>query len=406
MAPDVENTHSNIAQALSPGGKMIPDSGFERADKIGLYIHIPFCKQKCFYCDFNSYAGLSWLYPKYVDSLIAEMEKSAGDLRTHEVASIYFGGGTPTMIGNELLEKVLKACFACFGVEDDCEITIEANPETLSLSQLKGLRTAGFNRLSIGFQSLDTRLLPVLGRQHNAQKALQSFDLAKLAGFKSISIDLMYGIPGQDIISWDSTLKNVLRLKPQHISIYALTLDPSTHIAKRIARRELPPVNDDLQAELFNYAREVLAISGYIHYEISNFAKEGFECRHNVLYWRNGDYLGLGAGAHSHFGDSRYSNVRDPKLYIERMGEDESALDTKEQLKRREIIAETIFLGLRLMEGISLDDLSRRLELPIGEVFASTIADLKSKGLLEGEERLRLTSKGILLSNEVFSQFV
>ena len=373
---------------------------------IGLYVHVPFCKQKCFYCDFNSYANLSRLHPKYTDALIKEMEGFIQQLEGRKISSIYFGGGTPTILGLEHLEKVLQGCLDNFQIENGCEITIEANPETLDLAGLKGLRRMGFNRLSIGFQSLDTRLLPVLGRRHNAQKAIQSFDLAKLAGFKSINIDLMYGIPGQDIISWDSTLKNVLRLKPQHVSIYALTLDPTTHIAKRIRRQELPPVDDDLQVELFNYARDILNIAGYIHYEISNFAKEGYECRHNVLYWRNADYLGLGAGAHSHFGDIRYSNEKDPQRYIERIIGQKSARAKEEKLSEKQMLAETIFLGLRLAEGISVSDLNDKFDISLDRMYAHTIEDLKSKGLLEGEGQLKLTPKGVLLSNEVFSQFV
>lgn len=372
----------------------------------GLYIHIPFCKKRCFYCDFNSYTGLSRLHAKYVDALLMEVERFCWGQQVQTVSSIYFGGGTPTILGEELLEKVLKKCFGFFEIDEACEMTIETNPEALDLAKLKGLRKMGFNRLSIGFQSLDTRLLPVLGRRHTAQKALQSFDLAKLAGFKSINVDLMYGIPGQDIISWDSTLKNVLRLKPQHISIYALTLDSSTHIARRITKQELPPIDDDLQAELFNYAREMLGLFGYTHYEISNFAQPGFECHHNVLYWKNGDYLGLGAGAHSHFNDIRYSNVKEPENYIGRIMKDGGAKVQEERLAAKQMLAETIFLGLRLAEGINIKDLSKQFDLPLDRLHAATIEDLKSKGLLEGKEQLKLTPKGVLLSNEVFSQFV
>jgi len=335
-----------------------------------------------------------------------EAERFCRGRQVQTVSSIYFGGGTPTILSEELLEKVLKKCFGCFEIDEACEMTIETNPEALDFAKLKGLRKMGFNRLSIGFQSLDTRLLPVLGRRHTAQKALQSFDLAKLAGFKSINVDLMYGIPGQDIISWDSTLKNVLRLKPQHISIYALTLDSSTHIARRITKQELPPIDDDLQAELFNYAREMLGLFGYTHYEISNFAQPGFECHHNVLYWKNGDYLGLGAGAHSHFSDVRYSNVEEPEVYIERIMKDGGARSQEERLAAKQMIAETIFLGLRLAEGINIKDLSKQFDLPLDRLHAATIEDLKSKGLLEGEEQLKLTPQGVLLSNEVFSQFV
>ncbi len=372
----------------------------------GLYIHIPFCQQKCYYCDFNSYAGLGQLYSSYADALIMEIERFCQDSEVSVVSSIYFGGGTPTILDTSQLEKVLKSCFSHFRIEEECEITIEANPETLNLAQLKSLKKMGFNRLSLGIQSLDTRLLPVLGRRHTAQKALQSFDLAKLAGFNSINLDLMYGIPGQDIVSWDSTLKNTIRLRPQHVSIYALTLDPSTRIAQRIAKHELPPINDDLQVELFNYALEILKLSGYIHYEISNCAQPGFECHHNVLYWKNGNYLGIGAGAHSHFDSLRYSNIKDPKIYIEQIMLKGAARAEEEKLTLEQMLAESIFLGLRLMEGINLNDLNEKFGLPLDELYAATIEDLRSKELLEGREQLRLTPKGVLLSNEVFSRFV
>jgi len=385
---------------------MTSDIRHQTSDGFGLYIHIPFCKQKCFYCDFNSYAGLDRLHSKYVDALIMEMEKFCQDGEVRKVSSIYFGGGTPTTLEEALFEKILKSCHKCFEIDDSCEITIEANPETLTFAQLKNLRNLGINRLSLGFQSLDTRLLPVLGRRHTAQKALQSFDLAKLAGFKNINLDLMYGIPGQDIISWDSTLKNALRLKPQHISIYALTLDPNTHIARRITKKELPPVNDDLQAELFNYACEVLRICDYTHYEISNFTRPGYECHHNILYWKNGNYLGLGAGAHSHFTDIRYSNVKAPKIYIEKISMKGSARDKEEKLTGKQILSETVFLGLRMMEGIDLRSLDQQFNLSFSELYASEIEELKSSGLVEGQEQLKLTPKGVLLSNEVFSKFV
>lgn len=385
---------------------MTLDIGHWTSDRFGLYIHIPFCKQKCFYCDFNSYAGLEGLHSSYADALIMEMERFCEVSDLLAVSSIYFGGGTPSVLDESLIEKILYSCFGCFQVEETCEITIEANPETLTFAKLKSLRKMGFNRISLGFQSLDTRLLPILGRRHTGQKALQSFDQARLAGFKNVNLDLIYGIPGQNMISWDSTLRNILRLKPEHISAYALTLDSSTSIAQRIAKQELPPVDDDLQAEMFTFAAEMLKSSGYVHYEISNFAHPGYQCHHNVGYWKNGNYLGLGAGAHSHFDNLRYFNIKDPKIYIEKIKSKSSARAGEEKLTKKDIVAETIFLGLRLMEGINLKDLSEHFNLPLDEFYASTIQDLKVKGLLEDQERLKLTPKGVLLSNEVFSKFI
>jgi len=385
---------------------MTSDIGHRTSDRFSVYIHIPFCTQKCFYCDFNSYAGFERLHPSYVDALILEMETFCQENEQRQISSIYFGGGTPSILDDGLLEKVLDGCRKCFEVSHRCEITVESNPETLTFSKLKNLKRMGLNRLSLGFQSLDTRLLPVLGRRHTAQKALQSFDQAKLAGFRNINLDLIYGIPGQGMISWESTLKNVLRLRPEHISVYALTLDDSTSIAKRISRQELPPVDDDLQAEMFSFAADLLKESGYGHYEISNFARPGHECHHNVGYWKNGDYLGLGAGAHSHFGRVRSFNLKDPKAYIDRIKLKGSARAGEEKLTTKDVLAETIFLGLRLMEGIDLKDLNNLFDLPLDEIYAETIEELKEEGLLEDGAKLRLTPKGVLLSNEVFSRFV
>ena len=290
----------------------------ETMDAIGLYVHIPFCRAKCAYCDFNSYAGLEHLFAPYVRALAREIEL-AGRRHPLQAQTIYLGGGTPTVLPLDLLGEVLAACRRAFQVPEGAEVTVEANPGTVDGDYLAGLLSLGINRLSLGVQSFDEGELRLLGRIHTAREAVEACHLAREVGFDNLNLDLIYGIPRQTLAGWRETLRQALDLHPDHLSLYALTLEEHTPLAQRIARGEVPAPDDDLAAEMYVLAEETLAEAGYVHYEISNWARPGRQCRHNLTYWRNQPYLGFGAGAHSYFRGVRWWNVSSPEEYIARL---------------------------------------------------------------------------------------
>lgn len=380
------------------------------ADPLAIYIHIPFCRAKCAYCDFSSFAGLEDLCSAYVEAVEREIETASrsdhvdgvGSLTERRVKSIYFGGGTPTVLGTAELARLLETCRRHFRVDTDAEITVEANPESATPAKLRELRTAGFNRLSLGFQSLDDSELGLLGRLHTVAKAVASYDAARRAGFSSINIDLIFGIPGQSLSAWEQTLRAATALKPDHVSCYGLSVEPGTRLAAEIDSGRLEASSEDLQADMFELAMDRLAAAGYRHYEISNFAWPGMECRHNSLYWRNGDYLGFGAAAHSHVTPARWSNAAHPTDYIRRPSPRGRAVE----LSADEALSETIFLGLRMAEGIDPTAIEERFGVSMAARFGFEIEDLMEKDLLERNGRLRLTRRGILLANEVLCRFV
>lgn len=405
-----------------------------------IYIHIPFCKQKCKYCDFTSYAGLDAFYEAYTAALKAEIEHVAGRnewgdklsllssklqeqagaprhqsgelqnqapaLIDRSTGSIYIGGGTPTILEPQHIDSVLRAVKANFEVAGDAEISIEANPETVELKRLTQLREAGVNRLSIGFQSLDERLLKLLGRKHSPEQAVDAYRAARAAGFDNINIDLMSGLPGQTLAEWALTLEQVTALEPEHMSCYSLSVELGTPIEREIAEGKLDEPEEDLQADMLIYTMESLKESGYEHYEISNYAKPGKRCRHNLAYWKNLDYIGFGAGVHSKIGSSRFCNVSRPEEYIEKAVVDERIAEVA-KLTPKDEMSETMFLGLRLTEGIDLAAFKERFGVPAEQVFGGQIDELLKEGLVELHGgALKLSSRGLLLGNEVFGRFV
>ncbi len=369
-------------------------------DRVGFYVHIPFCRAKCAYCDFNSYAGLESLFGDYVLALGREIQLVAGKLQL-AADSIYLGGGTPTVLPATLLAAVLQAC----GPAD--EITVEANPGTLIPAYLTHLLHQGVNRLSLGVQSFDDDLLHLLGRIHTADQARDNYRLARQAGFDNLNLDFIYALPGQTLHGWRKTLKEALALEPEHLSLYALALKEDTPLAARLACGELPPLDDDLAADMYLLAEEMLEAAGYLHYEISNWAKAGQWCKHNLKYWRNEPYLGFGAGAHSCFGGKRWANVIGPEEYLARLAEGQSPIANTEEIDRGLEMAETMILGLRLLEGMSFDDFRRRFDCDLEAVYGEALAELQEIGLLENDgSGVRLTGRGRLLGNEVFEKFL
>jgi len=386
---------------------------------LGLYIHIPFCQHKCPYCDFNSYAGMADLFPSYTAALVREITR-AGAEREHPAAiTIFLGGGTPTVLPLELLAEVLAACREAFRVAPDAEITCEANPGTVDQGRFAGLRELGVNRLSMGVQSFDDAELRFLGRIHDAAQAEAAFHAARKAEFENISLDLIYGLPEQSPERWRATLDRAIALGPEHISLYALTIEPGTPFARWAAEGRFPLPDDDLAADLYELACARLEAAGYVQYEISNWARhEGsplsitdnprFACQHNLIYWRYQPYLGFGAGAHSMNPGRRWWNLTSPQAYIKRIEAGQSARADGEHIGRDLGMGEMMMLGLRLVrEGVSEDEFRRRWGCAISAVFGSELAELAELGLIERiDGRVRLTPRARLIGNQVFARFL
>jgi len=384
----------------------------------GIYIHIPFCRAKCAYCDFISYPDLDHFHADYVQEVQREITLRAPTWAGVCFDTLYIGGGTPTLLAAAQIGALIEACHSTLGLVDDAEITIEGNPGTVDLPELNALRWAGVNRLSLGVQSLDDEELRLLGRIHSATEALEASRLAREAGFKNINLDLIFGLPDQSVARWRETLGRALDLGPEHLSLYALTLEPGTPLAKQVASDRLPSPSDDVAAEMYELAEAMLDDAGYEHYEISNWARrtgdapdaEGLPalaCKHNLKYWRNERYLGLGAGAHSYDGQRRYANVPGPADYIARVMAGRDAVTETEETDRARAMGETMMLGLRLSVGVTWEDFARRFGVSLREVYGQEIEELRAQGLLEVDDRgLRLTPGGRLLGNRVFAAFL
>lgn len=428
---------------------------------LGVYLHVPFCVSRCPYCDFNTIRPASappvatdkptdkltpdignptpeWtsLEQRYVRALLCELDVAAetpglgkGAGVSPRVSTVYFGGGTPSVLTPGHIGELIKSVLSAFPPQPNPpdttpEITIEANPETLTPEKLRGYMASGINRLSLGVQSFDSRVLKALGRPHTAARAEDAFTWARVAGFKNISIDLMYGAPGQGLPEWEQSLTKAVSLKPEHVSIYGLTIEESTPFGRARRDGKLEAAPEETEARMYGAASSILSEHGYNRYEISNFALPGRESRHNLNYWRRGEYLGLGAGAHSFIREGRQSapsenappenvpkgawglrwwNVKDPYEYMDRVaGPDPTTIiNGSETLTKEQAATEALMLGLRLAKGLDEEAFSRRFDMTPEEA-------LTRKGLFEAglicrrNGALRLTEKGVLLSNEVF----
>lgn len=341
-------------------------------------------------------------------ALILEIERAAQSTSERsELGSVYIGGGTPTVLSSELLFAVLAAVTRSLGVEPDCEVTIEANPGTVDAPKLAALRQAGFNRLSLGVQSLDDDLLRALGRIHTADEALVAFDVARAAGFANLGIDLMFALPGQDMRDWRRTLEAAVGLGPEHVSLYELSIDEGTRFAELHAQGMLSLPDEDTKVEMYELAIALLTCSGFEHYEVSNFARPGFRSRHNQVYWRNEPYHGFGAGATSYLGGERACRLRDPMRYIEEVESGRDAIESRERLTGRALLAETIIQRLRMLEGIDLAGFAMETGVDLRSEFDAEIDTLSRRGLVEvSDGRLRVTRTGLLLMNDVAMEFL
>ena len=390
-----------------------------------LYIHVPFCLRRCTYCDFNTYAGLLSLRPAYVQALLGELTLRAAQFPA-PATSVYFGGGTPSLLPAADVRRLLDAVRDRQLLADGAEITLEANPGTVDLAALRGLRQAGVNRLSFGVQSAQDAELRMLGRIHTWDEAVQAVRQARRAGFTNLSLDLIFGLPGQTLAAWQDTLNRTLDLAPAHLSLYALSVEEGTPLAASIAEGTLPAPDPDLAAAMYELAGDALHRAGFWQYEISNWARGhtaapeiwalppggqseniGPVSRHNLSYWRNTPWLGLGAGAHSWLAGRRHANVLHPRDYIRLVQAGELPEATAEAISRRLEQGETMMMGLRLAEGVGAARFQARFGVSLAAVYGATLRRWQDWGLLHWDgDRARLTARGRLLGNQVFGAFL
>ncbi|GIM47352.1 coproporphyrinogen III oxidase [Collibacillus ludicampi] len=372
-----------------------------------LYIHIPFCASKCYYCDFNSYVSTSDVMDRYLDALDKELSLLANEYNWKPLRTVFFGGGTPTIFNAKQTERMLTILHRSFKLHEDAEVTVEANPGTVDLEKLRILREGGVNRLSFGVQSFDDQLLKRLGRLHDREQVYQSYEWARKAGFSSINLDLMFGLPGQTVELFHESLQRFLTLDPEHLSAYSLKIEEGTPFANWYDRGQLtlPPEEDEI--EMYTLLREKTMQHGYEMYEISNFAKEGFACEHNQVYWRNEPYLAAGSGAHGYVEGTRYVIEKSVPDYIDKTLQGRRPVVESERINERIQQEDTMILGLRMREGVTYDRFRERHQIDMLTVFGEEIKKLQDAGLLEADHRgVRLTEQALLLANEVFAAFL
>ena len=371
---------------------------------LSIYIHIPFCRAKCFYCDFLSYCGKDDMMQPYVDALCADIAATGPDFTCYEVVSVFFGGGTPTTLSVDQLGRIFDTVARNYRLAEDVSVTTEANPETADFAYLAQLRKTGFNRISFGVQSFDAHLLEAIGRIHSPQKAVDAVNMAARAGFDDINTDLIYALPYQRPADFAAALETAAKLPITHISCYGLTVENGTALAQNTA---LPAVLPDeaTDRQMYHMACEMLAARGFTHYEISNWAKDGFACRHNVGYWTHRQYIGFGIGAHSFVRGKRICKTNDLAAYIN----GDVSFRFLEAVDKTAEMAEFMMLGLRLIDGINMNEFKRRFGTGIFDVFGKKLEKFKGQGLLcinLNDGKIALTPRGIDISNTIFAEFL
>lgn len=400
--------------------------------ELELYIHIPFCMKKCAYCDFLSGPAPRETIDRYVTALVAEIRQYQKLAENYRVTTIFFGGGTPSILSGGQMKEIFDALRDVFEIQADAEITMEANPGTVTKENLQAYRACGINRISFGLQSVDDEELKLLGRVHTMRQFEESYDLARKAGFQNINVDLISAIPGQTVESWERTLDTVIRMNPEHISAYSLIIEEGTpfyEIYGENAKEEqdsrcercladdgkqmdigknFPKLPDEeAERRMYELTAEKLEAAGYLQYEVSNYAKPGYACRHNKGYWQRVEYLGIGTGAASLIENERYQHISDTDLYIRANGKLDQIEEEKETLDWNAQVEETMFLGLRMKEGVNKQKFRERYHREIQEVYGEVLEKLKEEGLLrEEEKRICLTKRGNDLSNYVLAQFL
>jgi len=381
------------------------DTWVPRSELLGAYLHIPFCTQRCGYCSFNTAPEGPGAIERFLPALLGEMDLVAAAPWAGGVGvrSVFLGGGTPSLLPAEAMARILERLRERFGIAAGAEVTVECNPESVSRERLEGYRRAGVTRISLGVQSLDDRILPTLDRLHTAAQAREAFETARAAGFDDVSLDLIYGLPGLDLSTWEATVKEALDWRPDHLSAYALTLDEGSlwHAAGVTG---VPP--EETTTAQYRRLTELAAETGLEHYEVSNYARPGHRSRHNQIYWRAEEYLGLGPGACGYLGDVRYGNVKPVERYGSMVARGLSPLGTHETLTPRQRLAERLILGLRLRDGVPMEWIDERVAAEPGRLPA-VLEAWRERGLLvEGEGRLSLTEAGFLLSDALFMELL
>ena len=383
------------------------------APPVSVYLHVPFCTVKCAYCDFNSYAGAEDLIPAWETAVRDELVRWAGPLHARPVPTVFLGGGTPSLLEREAVERILSTIAAHYALQADAEITLEANPESVRANRLAGYRAAGVNRISMGVQSLDPDELRFLDRLHDGARAEKALRIAREAGFDNINLDLIFGLPGQALATWQTSLEGVLAWAPEHLSCYALTVEEGTPLAARVARGTIAEPDPDIATAMAEWTEDRLATTGYTQYEISNYARPGRECRHNLVYWRGGDYVGVGPGAHGYIDGVRYSVERSPTRYVAALrnadGKGGGALDlpspaavTRETPDAHTSAVDALTMRLRLNEGIDARAMAAAHASDWPQLEPALAWGQREALLAREGDRLRLTTRGRRLANELF----
>jgi len=385
---------------------------------LGVYIHIPFCAKKCDYCDFLSGPSSKEVIEEYFEALYLEIEQYSDYSELYTISTIFIGGGTPSVVDSSYIEGIMEKLMRVFHIDQTrLEATIEINPGTVSREKLLAYKRAGINRISFGLQSTNNEELKLLGRIHTYEQFEQNYHLARELGFLNINIDLMSALPGQTLENWTETLNKVIQLSPEHISAYSLIIEEGTKFYERYQEgspgSKLLP-NEETDRFMYSQTKSILKENGYLRYEISNYAKQGFECKHNVSYWIGTEYLGIGLGASSYIGGARFSNIDEVEEYIQLCKQSNNSkielMDIRREyteLTKEEKMEEFMFLGLRICDGISKKEFSRRFITPIEEIYGSIIQELKLKKLIEEEgDNIKLTEYGLDISNYVLAEFL
>lgn len=382
---------------------MPPDPASRRP--ISIYVHVPFCARKCGYCDFNAYADAEALFDPYAECVVLEVQRS--EARGRPAPTLYFGGGTPSYLPVEGLARIMGALRAGFRVAPDAEVSAEANPTSSDAGRFAAMRALGINRLSIGVQAFQRDLLTLLDRDHTPEQAEHAVAMARAAGFRNVSVDLMFALPGQTRAQWDETLTRALDLGTEHVSLYSLTLEPGTRLERLHAGGKIARAGEELDLWMYERAIERLTGAGFEHYEISNFARPGYRCRHNLVYWRNGEYAGFGPGAVSYIDSRRMTTEKRPALYVSKVRGGLDAVVECESLDWRSSLGETMMLGIRLLDGVPLGEVRARYGSEVDSVLAGPIERLEARGLVRcANDTIRLTRRGLLLADTVALEFL
>lgn len=371
--------------------------------EISLYIHIPFCDQKCFYCDFPSFAGKDNLKDKYIEALIKEIKLKVNNYR---IKTIFIGGGTPSSLAVHQLEELLKVV-ATLNLSEELEYTMECNPGSINRDKLKILKKYKVNRISMGLQAVQDTLLKSIGRIHDYEKFEKNFHEARECGFNNINVDLIFGLPNQSLENWRESLERIITLNPEHISAYSLIIEEGTAFYKLYEDNKLNVPTEELEREMYNLSKELLLKAGFHQYEISNYGKIGYECRHNLAYWNMESWIGVGSAASSYIDNKRLTNTSEVEKYIEGMSGGTPIIDEEIINSLNDNIEEFMFMGLRKIDGISISEFEKRFKKTIDDIYGDLIKKYENKKLLiRDKDRIYLSSKGIEWSNQIMAEFL